>query len=39
MRDGNGNVLPRDLINFCIEAQKLQNSFDIQGIENLLAEN
>jgi hypothetical protein len=33
MRDGNGNVLPRDLINFCIEAQKLQNSFDIQGIE------
>jgi hypothetical protein len=33
MRDGNGNVLARDLINFCIEAQKLQNSFDIQGIE------
>jgi hypothetical protein len=33
MRDGNGNVLPRDLINFRIEAQKLQNSLDIQGIE------
>lgn len=33
MRDGNGDVLPRDLVNFCVTAQKLQQSFDIQGIE------
>lgn len=33
MRDGNGDVLPRDVINFCISAQKIQQSFDIQGIE------
>jgi len=32
MRDGNGNVLPRDLIQFCINAQNTQISFDIQGI-------
>lgn len=32
MKDGNGDVLPRDMINFCITAQKLQMSFDIQGI-------
>jgi len=32
MRDGNGDVLPRDLINFCITAQKAQINFDIQGI-------
>jgi hypothetical protein len=32
MRDGNDDVLPRDLINFCITAQKSQMSFDIQGI-------
>jgi hypothetical protein len=32
LRDGNGDVLPRDLINFCIEAKKLQESFDIQGV-------
>ena len=32
MKDGNGDVLPRDLINFCITAQKLQVSFDIQGV-------
>lgn len=32
MRDGNGDVLPRDLIQFCINAQKAQMSFDIQGI-------
>jgi hypothetical protein len=33
MRDGNGDVLPRDLVNFCVTAQKLQQSFDIQGVE------
>ena len=33
MRDGNGDVLPRDMINFCIAAQKIQLTFDIQGIE------
>lgn len=32
MRDGNGDVLPRDLINFCITAQKAQLSYDIQGV-------
>jgi len=32
MRDGNGNVLPRDLIQFCINSQNTQISFDIQGI-------
>jgi len=32
MKDGNGDVLPRDLINFCITAQKIQTSCDIQGI-------
>jgi hypothetical protein len=32
MKDGNGDVLPRDLINFCITAQKLQMNFDIQGV-------
>jgi hypothetical protein len=32
MRDGNGDVLPRDLIQFCINAQRAQISFDIQGI-------
>jgi hypothetical protein len=32
MQDGNGDVLPRDLIQFCINAQKLQLSFDIQGV-------
>lgn len=33
MRDGNEDVLPRDLVNFCVTAQKLQQSFDIQGVE------
>ena len=32
LKDGNGDVLPRDLINFCVEAQKLQINFDIQAI-------
>ena len=32
MKDGNGDVLPRDLINFCIQAQKFQMNFDIQGV-------
>jgi hypothetical protein len=33
MRDGNGDILPRDMINFCIAAQKFQLAFDIQGVE------
>src|SRR5260370_12213994 len=33
MRDGNEDVLPRDMINFCIAAQKIQLGLDIQGIE------
>lgn len=32
MQDGNGDVLPRDLIQFCINAQKLQLSYDMQGV-------
>ncbi len=32
MQDGNRDVLPRDLINFCITAQKSQMNFDVQGI-------
>lgn len=31
-RDGNGDVLPRDLINFCISAQRAQQNFNSQGI-------
>jgi len=32
LKDGNGDVLPRDLINFCINAQRVQMNFNIQGI-------
>jgi len=32
-KDGNGVVLPRDIITFCIEAQRAQDNFDTQGIE------
>jgi hypothetical protein len=32
MRDGNNDVLPRDLIQFCVTAQKSQISFSIQGV-------
>jgi hypothetical protein len=32
LKDGNGDVLPRDLINFCIAAQKAQQNYNIQGI-------
>jgi hypothetical protein len=32
LKDGNGDVLPRDLINFCIAAQRLQQNFNTQGI-------
>jgi hypothetical protein len=32
LKDGNGNVLPRDLINFCIEAKKTQENYNIQGV-------
>src|SRR6266496_321668 len=32
IQDGNGDVLPRDLINFCITAQKAQTNFDVQGV-------
>jgi hypothetical protein len=31
-KDGNGDALPRDFVNFCIEAQKLQMTFNRQGI-------
>ncbi len=32
MQDGNMDVLPRDLIQFCITAQKAQLNYDVQGI-------
>ena len=32
LRDGNGDVLPRDLINFCISAQRAQQNFNAQGV-------
>jgi energy-coupling factor transporter ATP-binding protein EcfA2 len=32
IKDGNGVVLPRDLIKFCIEAKRAQKNFDTQGI-------
>ncbi|MEK7677941.1 MAG: hypothetical protein AAB676_19090 [Verrucomicrobiota bacterium] len=32
LKDGNGVVLPRDLINFCISAQRTQQNYDLQGI-------
>jgi hypothetical protein len=31
-KDGTGVVLPRDIIKFCIEAQRAQCSYDTQGI-------
>jgi hypothetical protein len=34
-KDGNGDVLPRDFVNFCIEAQKLQQTFAKQGINEV----
>jgi hypothetical protein len=30
--DGNGDVLPRDLIHFCLDAQRAQQAYNIQGI-------
>jgi hypothetical protein len=32
LQDGNSDVLPRDLVNFCVEAQKAQRNFDVQGV-------
>jgi hypothetical protein len=32
-RDGNGVVLPRDIIQFCIMAQRAQQNFNTQGID------
>jgi hypothetical protein len=32
LRDGNSDVLPRDLVNFCVEAQKSQQNYDVQGV-------
>lgn len=32
LQDGNLDVLPRDLVNFCVEAQKAQQNYDVQGI-------
>jgi hypothetical protein len=34
MRDGNNDVLPRDLIQFCVRAQKSQLNFTIQGVNS-----
>ena len=31
-RDGNGDALPRDFVHFCIEAQKMQRTFNRQGV-------
>ena len=31
-KDGNGDALPRDFVHFCIEAQKLQLTFNRQGV-------
>ncbi len=31
-KDGNGDALPRDFVNFCIEAQKTQRTFNRQGV-------
>ena len=33
-RDGNGDVLPRDLMIFCISAQRAQQNFNTQGIHS-----
>jgi hypothetical protein len=32
LQDGNSDVLPRDLVNFCVEAQKAQQNYDVQGV-------
>jgi hypothetical protein len=32
LQDGNSDVLPRDLVNFCVEAQKAQQNYNLQGI-------
>ncbi len=32
LKDGNGDVLPRDLINFCIDAQRTQQNYNTQGV-------
>ncbi len=32
LMDGNGDVLPRDVINFCSAAKRAQQAFDLQGI-------
>ena len=34
LMDGNGDVLPRDVINFCSAAQRAQQAFDLQGINS-----
>ena len=34
-KDGNGNVLPQDFVNLCIEAQKLQQTFVKQGMSDV----
>ena len=31
-KDGNGDALPRDFVHFCIEAQKMQRTFNRQGV-------
>ncbi len=37
LQDGNSDVLPRDLVNFCVEAQKAQQNFNVQGVNKSLA--
>jgi hypothetical protein len=32
LQDGNSDVLPRDLVNFCVGAQKAQQNYDVQGV-------
>jgi hypothetical protein len=34
LMDGNGDVLPRDVINFCSAAKRAQQAFDLQGINS-----
>jgi len=33
-KDGNSDALPRDFVHFCIEAQKLQQTFTRQGVHS-----
>jgi hypothetical protein len=39
MRDGNGNVLPRDLINFVLKPKSSKTASIFKELKNLLAKN